>query len=134
MQQLGGDLVFPPRGSPGQLRTTANALAMAEAFDGAENVSDAYGYYIDQFSWRETAGLFARDGWKELSYIGTFIGKDRVTNSMIQRYGENGPSSRDADAAPEDPALRHRARRRQPRADPAAPAADEQLSDQSPAR
>jgi ketosteroid isomerase-like protein len=93
MQQLGGDLVFPPRGTPGQLHTTVNALAMAEAFDGAENVSDAYGYYIDQFSWRETGGLFSRDGWKELSYIGTFIGKDRVTNSMIQRYGENGPSA-----------------------------------------
>jgi len=93
MQQLGGDLVFPPRGTPGQLRITANALAMAEAFDGAENVSDAYGYYIDQFSWRETGALFARHGWKELSYIGTFIGRDRVTNSMIQRYGENGPSN-----------------------------------------
>lgn len=93
MQQLGGELIFPPRGAPAELRTTANALAMAEAFDGAENVSDAYGYYIDQFSWRETGALFARDGWKELSYIGTFIGQDRVTNSMIQRYGENGASN-----------------------------------------
>ena len=93
MQQLGGELVFAPRGEAGAPRITANALAMAEAFDGAENVSDAYGYYIDQFSWRETGALFARDGWKELSYIGTFIGRDRVTNSMIQRYGENGASS-----------------------------------------
>lgn len=69
-----------------------NALALAEAFDGAENVSNAYGYYIDQFAWRDTGELFARDGWKELSYIGTFVGKDRVTNSMIQRYGEGGPN------------------------------------------
>ena len=63
-----------------------------EAFDGSENVSNAYGYYIDQFAWRDTGALFARDGWKELSYIGTFIGKDRVMNSMIQRYGEGGPN------------------------------------------
>ncbi|MXO67107.1 nuclear transport factor 2 family protein [Altericroceibacterium endophyticum] len=69
-----------------------NALAKAEAFDGAENVSNAYGYYIDQFAWRQTAALFARDGWKELSYIGTFVGKDRVLASLIQRYGEGGPN------------------------------------------
>jgi sulfonate transport system substrate-binding protein len=75
------------------LRTIPGALAMAEAFDGAENVSNAYGYYIDQFAWRNTADVFAREGWKELSYIGTFIGKDRVLGSLIQRYGEGGPNN-----------------------------------------
>ena len=70
-----------------------NALAHAEAFDAAENVSNAYGYYIDQFAWALTAELFARAGWKELSYIGTFIGRDRVRDSMIQRYGEGGPNA-----------------------------------------
>ena len=63
---------------------------MSSACDGAENVSNAYGYYIDQFSWRNTAAVFSREGWKELSYIGTFIGKDRVLGSLIQRYGEGG--------------------------------------------
>lgn len=89
---LGPDLVMPPREADGEVRIAADALAMAEAFDGAENVSNAYGYYIDQFAWRNTADLFARDGWKELSYIGTFIGKDRVLGSLIQRYGEGGPN------------------------------------------
>ena len=93
MQQLGEGVIFPARGEPAAPRTTANALEMAEAFDGAENVSDAYGYYIDRFAWRDTAALFARDGWKELSYIGTFIGRDHVRDSMIQRYGEGGPSA-----------------------------------------
>ena len=81
MQPLGADLVFAARRAGGQVRIVADALAMAEAFDGAENVSNAYGYYIDQFAWRDTAALFARDGWKELSYIGTFIGRDRVIDS-----------------------------------------------------
>jgi ketosteroid isomerase-like protein len=93
MQQLGSDLVFAPRGEPGQLKITANALAMAEAFDGAENVSNAYGSYIDQFAWHETAALFARDGWKELSYVGTFIGRDHVLQSLLGRYGDAGPSA-----------------------------------------
>ena len=93
MQQLPPGVIFPAREPGGEVAILANALAMAEAFDGAENVSDAYGYYIDQFAWRNTADLFSRDGWKELSYIGTFIGHDRVRDSMIQRYGENGPSN-----------------------------------------
>ncbi|MGB3794735.1 MAG: nuclear transport factor 2 family protein [Alteraurantiacibacter sp.] len=69
-----------------------SALDQAEAFDGAADVSTAYGYYIDQFAWRDTAAVFSRDGWKELSYVGTFIGKDRVLSSLIQRYGEGGPN------------------------------------------
>ncbi|KRA82735.1 nuclear transport factor 2 family protein [Altererythrobacter sp. Root672] len=93
MQQLPPGVIFPAREPGGQVSITANALDMAEAFDGAENVSNAYGYYIDQFAWRNTADLFARDGWKELSYIGTFIGKDHVLKSLIQRYGEGGPNN-----------------------------------------
>lgn len=69
MQQLPPGVIFVGREPAGELSITANALAMAEAFDGAENVSNAYGYYIDQFAWANTVGLFARDGWKELSYI-----------------------------------------------------------------
>ncbi len=77
----------------GRLIPDPDAIKFAEAFDAAENVSNAYGYYIDQFAWRETAALFAADGWKELSYIGTFVGRDQVLASLITRYGENGPSA-----------------------------------------
>lgn len=66
------------------------ALARAAAFDGAENVSSAYGYYIDEFRWDETADLFATDGWKELSYIGTYIGREQVRGSLFGRYGNAG--------------------------------------------
>lgn len=67
-------------------------IAKASAFDGAENVSTAYGYYIDEFDWDGTAGLFSRDGWKELSYIGTYIGRERVLGSLYNRYGKIGRS------------------------------------------
>ncbi len=89
---LDNDLIIPVRGEATEFAGDPNALAKAEAFDGAANVSNAYGYYIDQFAWRNTAAVFARDGWKELSYIGTFIGNDRVLGSLIQRYGEGGPN------------------------------------------
>src|SRR5262249_28421808 len=70
----------------------ARKLARAAAPDGAENVSCAYGYYIDEFMWDETADLFAVDGWKELSYIGTYIGRERIRASLFARYGHNGRS------------------------------------------
>ena len=65
-------------------------LAVAEACDGTENVANAYGYYIDEFLWNETGDLFSENGWKELSYIGTYVGRDRVRDSMIRRYGLDG--------------------------------------------
>lgn len=65
-------------------------LARAAAFDGAENVSNAYGYFIDEFRWDDTADLFSTDGWKELSYIGTYVGRESVRGSLIGRYGNAG--------------------------------------------
>jgi hypothetical protein len=68
----------------------ATALARAAAFDGAENVSGAYGYYIDEFRWDDTADIFSTDGWKELSYIGTYVGREQVRGSLFGRYGNAG--------------------------------------------
>ena len=76
-----------------RLAEAERQLAVAEAFSGAENVSDAYGYYIDEFVWDDCSDLFAVNGRKELSYIGTFIGRERIRKSMIVRYGNNGRRS-----------------------------------------
>ncbi len=80
----------PSRGA--DLAEVRRKLALAVAHDGAENVADAYGYYIDEFRWDDTADLFSTDGWKELSYIGTYIGRERVRGSLVGRYGRNGRS------------------------------------------
>jgi len=65
-------------------------LAWASAFDGAENVSNAYGYYIDEFLWRPIGDLFSSRGWKELSYVGTYAGNERIYQSLVRRYGGGG--------------------------------------------
>jgi hypothetical protein len=62
-------------------------ISVAEAFDGAENVACAYGYFLDESHWDESADLFARDGWKELSFVGTYIGRERIRDSLVARYG-----------------------------------------------
>jgi uncharacterized protein (TIGR02246 family) len=65
-------------------------LAQAEAYDSAENVSNAYGYYIDEFVWDDTADLFSTTGSKELSYIGLYTGRERIRKSLFTRYGNAG--------------------------------------------
>jgi len=65
-------------------------LRVLNAYDGAENISNAYGYYIDEFMWDGMADVFSVDGWKELSYIGAYVGRERVRNSVVSRYGRGG--------------------------------------------
>jgi hypothetical protein len=65
---------------------TERAVARSTAYHASENLATAYGYYIDEFAWDETANLFSRDGWKELSYVGTYVGRERVRQSMKLRY------------------------------------------------
>jgi hypothetical protein len=84
----------PPRGDEGaRLAELERRLAVTSAVDGAENVSTAYGYYIDEFRWHDLADLFAVQGWKELSYVGTYVGRDRILQSLILRYGDKGRTS-----------------------------------------
>jgi hypothetical protein len=69
-------------------------LARAIAYDATENISTAYGYYIDGFEWDNMADLFSRDGWKELSYIGTYVGRERIRQSVKMRYGNRNGRTR----------------------------------------
>lgn len=65
-------------------------LDIVVAQDAAENISSAYGYYIDEFLWDNTADLFSVNGSKELAGVGNFIGRERVRESMVGRYGRGG--------------------------------------------
>ncbi len=78
-------------GSVDDLLTAAERdLDIVVAQDAAENVSNAYGYYIDEYMWDNTADLFAVSGSKELAGVGNFIGRERVRESMVGRYGRGG--------------------------------------------
>jgi len=61
-------------------------MQRSKAYHASENLATAYGYYIDEFAWDDTADLFSRDGWKELSYVGTYVGRERIRQSMKVRY------------------------------------------------
>jgi hypothetical protein len=71
--------------------TTERSIDRSKAYHASENLASAYGFYIDEFAWDETANIFSRDGWKELSYVGTYVGRERIRQSLKRRY-PNGKS------------------------------------------
>ena len=52
---------------------TERLLNMAVAYNAAENLASAYGYYLDEFMWDETADLFARDGKRRFADISSDV-------------------------------------------------------------
>lgn len=68
------------------LAATELSVERSRAYHAAENLATAYGFYIDEFKWDDAADLFSQNGWKELSYVGTYVGRERVRESMKRRY------------------------------------------------
>jgi hypothetical protein len=62
-------------------------LARSSAYEGVENVSSAYGFYIDDFQWKEMAGIFAKRGNKQSPFAGYYMGQDRILGAVNATYG-----------------------------------------------
>jgi hypothetical protein len=63
---------------PVTLKEARRRLARAAAYDGAMNVSAAYGYYLDDAKPAGFSGLIAEKGFKETPFTGYFVTRDRV--------------------------------------------------------
>ncbi len=62
-------------------------LDRALAYDGVENVSSAYGYYIDDFQWEQMSALFAENGNKHSPFAGYYFGRERITAAATSFWG-----------------------------------------------
>jgi hypothetical protein len=69
-------------------------LARSMAYDGTENVSAAYGYYIDDFQWPNMGAIFAEHGSKQSPFAGYYIGRDRISAAATAMYGRSAPAAR----------------------------------------
>jgi hypothetical protein len=67
-------------------------MARSLAYDGTENVSAAYGYYIDDFQWPSMGGIFAVKGNKHSPFAGYYMGKDRIRAAATAMYGNSVPA------------------------------------------
>lgn len=76
-----------------ELRDLQRQLNRSQAYDAVENVSGAYGFYIDDFQWPQMAGIFAVNGNKQNPFAGYFLGRDRIQAAVDSYY--RGPSAPD---------------------------------------
>ena len=53
-------------------------LAVSKAWDGAENLSSAYGDYLDDLDFGQLAKLFAVNGNKEIPFSGFYVGRASI--------------------------------------------------------
>jgi acetyl esterase/lipase len=67
-------------------------VARAKDFHEIDNLTSAYGYYLDKNLWNELANLFAAGGSIELAQRGAYIGRERVRAFLFNVFGKEGPS------------------------------------------
>ena len=59
-------------------------LARSVAYDGAANVSAAYGFFVDDMNTAGWAGVMAKNGFKETPFQGYHIGRDRLIAARVR--------------------------------------------------
>jgi hypothetical protein len=63
-------------------------LAVSLAYDGVENVSSAYTYYLDDYQSHQFGALLAEKGFKMSAFAGYYVGRDRVTEAGVRVWGK----------------------------------------------
>ncbi|MCP5144916.1 MAG: alpha/beta fold hydrolase [Gammaproteobacteria bacterium] len=67
-------------------------LRVARAYDGVENISGAFGDWLDDFQWDKFSELFALDGRRRKYMLGFYTGPARIYAAETLMYG-SGPRS-----------------------------------------
>ena len=67
-------------------------VARAKDFHEIDNLTSAYGYYLDKNFWNDLANLFAAGGSIELAQRGAYVGRERVRAFLFNVFGKQGPS------------------------------------------
>jgi hypothetical protein len=84
----------PPGDESTRLNEDVRRLSVSTAYDGAENVSSSYGFFIDDFQWSDMAKTFGKRGAKEVPFAGYYAGAERIAHSVYLEYGDARVSGR----------------------------------------
>jgi hypothetical protein len=80
-----------------RLQEAQRKLMMATAYDGAEHVSTAYGFYADDSQWDWLSEIFGKQGTKQIPFAGYYTSFPRISKALFLEYGD--PVSLDAKKA-----------------------------------
>jgi hypothetical protein len=76
--------IAPGKPASVTLAEASRRLARSAAYDGIENVSAAYGFFIDDSNPAGWAGVMAAKGFKETPFQGYHIGRDRLIAARVR--------------------------------------------------
>ena len=71
-------------------------LARSAAYDGTENESSAYGYYLDDLQCDRMGAIHAKKGHKSSPFAGWFQTPERVAGACRTQYGSNRSALRNS--------------------------------------
>ena len=71
-----------------RLQEAARKLMVAKAYDGAEHVSTAYGFYADDSQWDWLSEIFGKRGTKQVPFAGYYTGFSRISKALFLEYGD----------------------------------------------
>lgn len=86
----------PARAPQADVAELERQVAQLRAYDAVENVSSAFGAFLDDFAWDSTAAMFSRNGRREKYQVGFYVGPERVRQADARMYGSGstGPRTR----------------------------------------
>jgi hypothetical protein len=86
-----GDAVAAAAPTAQQLADLQRRIAVVTGIDAVENLNSSYGYYIDESDWNSMADTYSVDrGAKELTGVGTYVGRERIRKSLMLRGPTGG--------------------------------------------
>jgi len=68
----------PERTLDARITEAERRLAVSKAWDGVENVSSAYGDYLDDLDFGPLAAIFAEKGNKQIPFTGFYVTRERI--------------------------------------------------------
>jgi hypothetical protein len=71
-----------------RVHEAARRLRIAVAYDAAEHVSSAYGFYADDSQWDWLAELFGNTGTKQIPFAGYYTSYPRISKALFLEYGD----------------------------------------------
>ena len=82
-----------PTGSMAErLAEARRGLKVALAYDGAENVTNAFSYWLDDFDWEKASALFHAGGWRGKYMVGFYAGPEHILTAETAMYGKTSPT------------------------------------------
>ena len=86
---LTGEIAVPMVKRPAaDMETAERRLRMATAYDAAEHVSSAYGFFADDSQWDWLSELFGKTGTKQIPFAGYYTSFPRISKALFLEYGD----------------------------------------------